>query len=313
MKRKIITLVLAMAASSVFGATAMAADETISGFYDIGTATDVVITPYVGETAVEVAEKNIDSDEAMENVYAGSDRLSVTYGGAVANEHYGVIMVEGSGLPTKDTEVYYINQETAASASVAFNVYPKLPAETKDMTLYISSSAKDASLVSVPVNYAVNAAVAPEECEHSYDAGVETLAPTCAEDGVMTYTCALCGETKTEAIPATGEHSWNDGVVTQEPTVDAEGVKTYTCSVCGETKTEAIEKLPSTSHTPGNVNGDTVVDVKDVIAIRQHIAGGYDVEILEVAANVNGDTVIDVKDVIAIRQHIAGGYDVELQ
>ena len=113
--------------------TAMAADETISGFYDIGTATDVVITPYVGETAVEVAEKNIDSDEAMENVYAGSDRLSVTYGGAVANEHYGVIMVEGSGLPTKDTEIYYINQETTASASVAFNVYPKLPTETKGL------------------------------------------------------------------------------------------------------------------------------------------------------------------------------------
>lgn len=70
-------------------------------------------------------------------------------------------------------------------------------------------------------------------------AGVETLAPTCAEDGVMTYTC----------------------------------------SVCGETKTEAIEKLPSTSHTPGNVNGDAAVDIKDVIAIRQHIAGGYDVEL----------------------------------
>ena len=311
--KKIITLVLAMAASSVFCTAVMAADETISGFYDIGTATDVVITPYAGETAVEMAEKNIDSDDAMENVYADSNRLDVTYGGAVANEHYGIILVEGSELPTKDTEVYYINQETAASASVAFSVYPKLPSETKDMTLYISSSAEDADLVSVPVNYAVNAAVAPEECEHSYDAGVETLAPTCAEDGVKTYTCTLCGNSYTEVIPATGEHSWNEGVVTLEPTVDAEGVKTYTCSVCGETKTEAIEKLPAATHTPGNVNGDTEVDVKDVIAIRQHIAGGYDVEILEVAANVNGDAVIDVKDVIAIRQFIAGGYDVELQ
>ena len=110
----------------------MAADETISGFYDIGTATDVVITPYAGETAVEVAEKNIDSDEAKENVYVDSDRLGVTYSDATANEHYGIILVDGSELPTKDTEIYYINQETASGSSVAFNVYPKLPAETTD-------------------------------------------------------------------------------------------------------------------------------------------------------------------------------------
>jgi hypothetical protein len=38
-------------------------------------------------------------------------------------------------------------------------------------------------------------------------------------------------------------HKWNDGEVTTEPTVDAEGVKTFTCTDCGETKTEAIEKL----------------------------------------------------------------------
>jgi len=79
------------------------------------------------------------------------------------------------------------------------------------------------------------------------------------------------------------------------------------------TDEQAIEKLSAATHTPGNVNGDTIVDIKDVIAIRQHIAGGYDVEILEVEANVNGDIIVDIKDVIAIRQFIAGGYDVELQ
>ena len=36
------------------------------------------------------------------------------------------------------------------------------------------------------------------------------------------------------------EHTWNDGEVTKEATVDEEGVMTYTCTVCGETKTEAI-------------------------------------------------------------------------
>ena len=52
---------------------------------------------------------------------------------------------------------------------------------------------------------------------------------------------------------ATG-HKWNAGVITQEPTASADGVKTYTCTVCGDTKTEAVKyeaelKAPSVSMT----------------------------------------------------------------
>lgn len=43
-------------------------------------------------------------------------------------------------------------------------------------------------------------------------------------------------------IPANG-HSWDSGVVTKEATTEEEGTKTYTCTVCGETKTETIPKL----------------------------------------------------------------------
>ena len=35
-------------------------------------------------------------------------------------------------------------------------------------------------------------------------------------------------------------HTWNSGVVTQEATCAAEGVRTYTCTRCGETREEAI-------------------------------------------------------------------------
>ena len=38
-------------------------------------------------------------------------------------------------------------------------------------------------------------------------------------------------------------HIWDAGKVTKEPTETAEGVKTYTCTVCGATRTEAIPKL----------------------------------------------------------------------
>lgn len=77
---------------------------------------------------------------------------------------------------------------------------------------------------------------------HSYDEGKITQQPTCEEEGVKTYTCTNCGDTKTEAVPATG-HSWDEGKVTKDPTCEEEGVKTYTCTDCGETKTEAVPAL----------------------------------------------------------------------
>lgn len=42
-------------------------------------------------------------------------------------------------------------------------------------------------------------------------------------------------------------HEWGTGVVTTQPTKDAEGVMTYTCSKCSETKTEAIAKPVATT------------------------------------------------------------------
>ncbi len=41
------------------------------------------------------------------------------------------------------------------------------------------------------------------------------------------------------------EHEWDDGEVTKEPTTKATGVLTYTCELCGTTKTEKIPKLTS--------------------------------------------------------------------
>ena len=49
------------------------------------------------------------------------------------------------------------------------------------------------------------------DCSHVYDAGSVTTAATCTTAGEMTYTCTLCGATKTETIAATG-HSYVDGV-----------------------------------------------------------------------------------------------------
>lgn len=49
--------------------------------------------------------------------------------------------------------------------------------------------------------------------------------------------CLTCGE-----MIETADHTWNNGKITTEPTTTTEGVKTYTCTACGDTKTEVVPK-----------------------------------------------------------------------
>lgn len=81
--------------------------------------------------------------------------------------------------------------------------------------------------------------------EHAYGEWRTVADPTCTEGGEQIRACEICGAEQSQELAATG-HVWDGGVVTQEPTESAEGVRTYACAACGQTKTEAIAKLPQT-------------------------------------------------------------------
>ena len=129
--------------------------------------------------------------------------------------------------------------------------------------------------------------VIPATGAHTWDNGTVTTEPTETTPGVRTFTCAVCGATKTEVIPATGAHTfvftkniaptcteagydlytcrdcgaseqrnvkpalghkWDSGTVTAEPTETDPGTMTYTCTVCGQTKTEVIPATGPHTH-----------------------------------------------------------------
>ena len=131
----------------------------------------------------------------------------------------------------------------------------------------------------------------PATGAHTWDNGTVTTEPTETTPGVRTFTCAVCGATRTETIPATGAHDyqftknvaptctadgydlytcsgcgatekrnskpalghkWDSGKVTTEPTETTPGVRTYTCTVCGETRTEAIPATGAHTHVWDN-------------------------------------------------------------
>ena len=72
---------------------------------------------------------------------------------------------------------------------------------------------------------------------HNYKATV--TAPTCTEKGYTTHTCA-CGDSYVDTYTDALGHAWGSGKVTKPATETEDGVKTFTCTRCGETKTEVI-------------------------------------------------------------------------
>ena len=126
-----------------------------------------------------------------------------------------------------------------------------------------------------------------ETAAHTWDSGKVTEAPTHTKEGTKTYTCTVCGETKTEKVEKLKEHSygewtkhddkqhkhscvcgdtqyaahtWDSGKVTKAATCKDAGEKLYTCTACGETKTEAIAK--TNNHTYGSWEKNTAENHK---------------------------------------------------
>lgn len=81
---------------------------------------------------------------------------------------------------------------------------------------------------------------------HTWDNGVITKEATETEEGIKTYTCKTCGETKTEKIPVASHH-WDQGTITKKATCTENGEKTYHCTDEGCDKTW-IETIPATGH-----------------------------------------------------------------
>ena len=67
---------------------------------------------------------------------------------------------------------------------------------------------------------------------HNYGSGKVTAEPTCGREGTKTFTCTRCGETRTEAIAATGNHTYVTS--TLAATCTEGGCTVHTCSVCGD-------------------------------------------------------------------------------
>ena len=134
-----------------------------------------------------------------------------------------------------------------------------------------------------------------EYAEHTWDDGTVTQAATCAADGIMAYTCNVCGSSKTEAIAKTNEHTWDGGMVTQAATCAADGVMTYTCTVCNCSKTEAIIKTDDHAWDNGQVTQKATCSEEGVITYICQICFKGKTEVIKKSEHDFSQRVEDIK------------------
>ena len=66
------------------------------------------------------------------------------------------------------------------------------------------------------------------------------------------------------------------------------------------------------TYMPGDCNGDGAVNMRDVLNLRQSMAGGYGVSIDASIADLNHDGSVNMRDLLFLRQYLAGGYGIVL-
>lgn len=103
--------------------------------------------------------------------------------------------------------------------------------------------------------------------DHTYNDGEITTPATCTKDGVRTYTCTTCKETRTEAIPKTG-HSWDSGKVTKAAKYYSTGIRTYTCKKCGATVKKTIPKKSIAKVKPAKVTIKSAKPGKKKVTVK---------------------------------------------
>ena len=87
---------------------------------------------------------------------------------------------------------------------------------------------------------------------HTWNSGSVTRYATCTQNGIKTYTCTVCGGTKTESIAATGHTVVTDKAVAATCTQSGKTQGSH-CSVCGAVIT-AQKTIAAKGHDFGNNN-----------------------------------------------------------
>ena len=135
-----------------------------------------------------------------------------------ACQHVGGDAVKEKEVPatcTKDgshDEVVYctickaeVSRKTVTDKALGHKEQPAVKENVKAPTCTVDGSHDEVVYCSVCKEEVSRTNVVDKATGHQWDAGVVTTLPTTSKEGVKTFTCTVCKETKTESVPKLGE------------------------------------------------------------------------------------------------------------
>lgn len=136
------------------------------------------------------------------------------------------------------------------------------------------------------------------KCQHDFSKKELVKAATCTKTGTYKYTCSICGETKTETIPASG-HTESDWIYDVRPTIEKTGKKHSECVDCHT----VIKKDVVVPKVFPDLNGDKKINSSDALIVLQYSTGSANyltTQDLLINADTNGDASINSNDALTI-------------
>ena len=201
-------------------------------------------------------------------------------------------------VPGTQTATYQFVQGSNYTAESNIAI-PITPAKAKNA----DGSFTETSTATTATTYIYNATHGKWD-NNNHTITEEPTAPTCTENGCITYTCTCGYSYVADGDPATGHSLDGEWIIEAVPTYSADGCKYHICEVCREKGDVTI--IPK--HTVPDINSDGILSAADLVRLKKIVLGidlvktDVDNDIYETIMDLNDDGKYNIMDLIRLKR-----------